>query len=293
MAVPSIVLESFKHHHLDGAVALSQQAKWPHRHEDWELALAVSQGTVATNGSQVLGTIMVTPYGQDTATVNMVIVDESLRGLGIGKQLMNFALEQAKGRQCLLIATKEGLPLYKKLGFAEIGQIVQHQGLVKVDHADVSGSDIHWGDGDEIISLIHMDHQALGFDRSVLLQQLNKTARFAVLRDENSICGFAAVRDFGRGKVIGPVVAKDAVQAKELIGFILSAHQGEFMRVDTHQSTGIADWLMSQGLEHVGGGIAMSLSMAEMATTSRISSHAAVRDAAAYKTFALVNQAFG
>lgn len=293
MTIPFIVLERFEQHHLDGAVALSQQAKWPHRRKDWELVLAVSQGAVATNGSQVLGTIMVTPYGQDTATINMVIVDERQRGLGIGKRLMNFALEQAKGRQCLLIATQEGLPLYKKLGFVNVGQVVQHQGLVSAGHFEDGVGDIDWYERDDLASIIYLDRQALGFDRSIMLQELNKTARFAVVRDGDKICGFAAVRDFGRGKVIGPVVAKDVAQAKELIAFILSAHQGQFMRVDTKQSAGIANWLTSQGLEHVGGGIAMSLSMPEIAVTSTISSPAAASDAAAYKTFALVNQAFG
>lgn len=294
MMKPSIVLESFKHHHLDGAVALSQQANWPHRREDWELALAVSQGMVAVHGSQVLGTILVTPYGQDTATINMVIVDESQRGLGIGKQLMQAALEVAKGRQCLLIATQEGLPLYKKLGFVESGQIAQHQGLVDIKASlDPVIGKIDWFNGDDIAPFISIDRQALGLDRAVLLQELDKVARFAVLRDENTILGFAAVRDFGRGKVIGPVVAHDVDQAKALITFILSSYQGQFMRLDTGRFTDLADWLTSLGLVHVGGGIVMTRDAPDMAATSKNTSHTAAPDAATYKTFALVNQAFG
>src|SRR4051812_4202004 len=70
----------------------------------------------------------VTPYGDDAATINMFIVDASMRGRGLGRQLMQEALAKAGERTCYLVATNDGLSLYQKLGFVATGGIVQHQG---------------------------------------------------------------------------------------------------------------------------------------------------------------------
>jgi hypothetical protein len=47
MTAQQITLETMTPEHLDGAVELSTQVKWPHRREDWELVQAVSKGIVA------------------------------------------------------------------------------------------------------------------------------------------------------------------------------------------------------------------------------------------------------
>ena len=70
---------------------------------------------------------MMTPYGDDATTINMVIVDAAMRGRGLGRKLMEDALAKAGERICYLTATQEGLPLYEKLGFVATGEVVQHQ----------------------------------------------------------------------------------------------------------------------------------------------------------------------
>ena len=107
---------------------MSRQVKWPHRREDWELVQSVSQGIVALEEERVVATIMMTPYGDDAATINMVIVDAAMRGRGLGRKMMEEALGKAGERTCYLVATQEGLPLYESLGFVTTGEIVQHQG---------------------------------------------------------------------------------------------------------------------------------------------------------------------
>ena len=76
-----------------------------------------------------MATILMTPYGEDAATINMVIVDAAIRGRGLGRKLMEEALARAGERTSYLVATQEGLPLYEKLGFVATGKIVQHQGV--------------------------------------------------------------------------------------------------------------------------------------------------------------------
>src|ERR1700746_4014617 len=112
-------LITFGPEHLEGAVRLSQQAKWPHRLDDWRMALELSKGlvAVAANGTSIIGTILVTPYKENVATINMVVVDEMARGRGLGRRLWDAAMPLAGSRALRLIAPRDGLPLYEKLGF--------------------------------------------------------------------------------------------------------------------------------------------------------------------------------
>jgi len=280
MTASQITLETMTPDHLDGAVALSQQAGWPHRREDWAFVLALSNGVVALKDGRVVGTAMSTPLGDDVATVNMVIVDEAMRGRGLGRKLMQAALDAASGRTCLLVATQDGLPLYEKLGFVANGEIIQHQGLAaKVD----APADISWADSDDFSRLVEMDIAATGHNRSNIMQLLNESAQFAVIRKDGEVVAFAGIRPFGRGLVIGPVVARNGDYARALIDFLLSKHTGEFVRVDTNIATGLADWLIERGLVHVGGGIPMRRAVGPVKEQS----------GAEYRTYALVNQALG
>ena len=113
MQTAEIDLVTFAPAQLAGALALSRQAAWPHRLEDWRMALALSQGVAALDAtSRVVGTALVTPYA-GCATINMVIVDETMRGQGLGRRLMDRALALAGDQPLRLVATREGLPLYE------------------------------------------------------------------------------------------------------------------------------------------------------------------------------------
>ncbi|MCX2698090.1 GNAT family N-acetyltransferase [Ochrobactrum chromiisoli] len=280
MTASQITLETMTPDHLDGAVGLSQQAGWPHRREDWAFVLALSNGVVALEDGRVVGTAMSTPLGEAVATVNMVIVDEAMRGRGLGRKLMQAALDAATGRTCLLVATHEGLPLYEKLGFVANGEIVQHQGLaLKV----AAPSNISWAASDDFARLAALDHLATGHNRTNIMQLLKENAKFAVLRKEDDVDAFAGIRPFGRGLVIGPVVAKTGDEARSLIDFLLAQHAGEFVRIDTNIATHLGPWLTGRGLVHVGGGIPMCRAVEQSEDNS----------GSEYRTYALVNQALG
>ncbi|MXQ14209.1 GNAT family N-acetyltransferase [Microvirga makkahensis] len=278
MTAQLISLEPMKTEHLDGAVLLSREAGWPHRREDWELVLSVSEGLVALQDGRVVATTLMTPFGSDAAAINMVIVEAALRGRGVGRKLMDAALEKAGARSCRLVATKEGLPLYEKLGFTAIGEIAQHQGqAVRVE----APAGVNWAQDDEHEKISALDRAACDLDRSALMRILRRTVKFAVIRERGEVVAFAGVRAFGRGLVVGPVVARSSGQAKDLIRFMFAHHQGAFVRVDTDLSTGLGPWLAEHGLAHVGGGVSMRRGPdIEQAETS-------------YCTFALVNQALG
>ncbi len=102
-----------------------------------------------------------------------------------------------------------------------------------------------------------LDRAACDLDRSKLMSILQQAAQFAVIRERGEVAAFAGLRAFGRGLVIGPVVASSSQQAKDLIQFMLAHHEGDFVRLDTDLSTGLGPWLTERGLVHVGGGIPM------------------------------------
>ncbi|MGV4792155.1 GNAT family N-acetyltransferase [Rhizobium sp. F40D2] len=277
MQTSQIDFAAFGHEHLGAALKLSRQAGWPHRPEDWEMALALSEGVVAIEGDRVVGTVLVTPYKQDCATINMVIVDEAMRGRGLGRKLMHAAIELAGDRPLRLVATVDGLPLYEKLGFRQTGRILQHQGIAAERAAPTATSAAATTDFSAITEL---DRQAFGADRADLIAYLAKVGELAVVRRSGRVTGFGVIRSFGRGEVIGPVIAGNVEDAKALVTHFIARRPGMFLRVDTTAAAGLSDWLAEQGFAHVGGGIAMmkpSIPAADSVAT----------------IFALANQALG
>ena len=126
-----------------------------------------------------------------------------------------------------------------------------------------------------------LDRQAYGADRASLIRKLAEIGEYAVICREGQVAAFTAIRTFGRGEVIGPVVAPDLNDAKALVSHFISRRQGAFLRVDTGAGTGLAPWLEDQGFAHVGGGIAMARPVTIPPA------------APAVTTFALANQALG
>ncbi|MCQ2006261.1 GNAT family N-acetyltransferase [Rhizobium sp. NRK18] len=277
-----INLVAFGPEHIDEAIALSRAESWPHRREDWAMAQKLSAGAVATNSDgRVTGTTFMTPFGNDYATINMVIVDKSMRGLGLGRRLMERAFELAGERPLRLIATKEGLPLYEKLGFVATGTIRQHQGEVGRVELPEGVEDMQAGDVEAVRAL---DREAYNADRSALLDTLLDLGQIAVVRKGDGgdeVDAWAAIRPFGRGEVIGPVIAPDLETAWALIAYFASSRQGSFLRIDTGSETGLAPLLSEIGLAHVGGGVAMRRPLIEDAGEPK------------RKVFALVSQALG
>ena len=256
MTSDTIELVAFGPEHLEGAHLLSQQARWPHRLEDWRTARALSSGlaAVSNQGNRVVGTALMTPYGSDAATINMVIVEEASRGCGLGRKLMDAALALAGSRALRLVATEDGVPLYQKLGFEKTGTIAQHQGFVR---SVAASAGVRPAQPADLAGIAELDRTAYGTNRANLVSHLAEIGSFAVLERAGGLAGFAALRPFGRGEVIGPVVAGDADDAKILIASFLALRDGAFVRLDTDVTTGLGPWLVEQGLAHVDGGIAM------------------------------------
>ncbi|MBW4984192.1 GNAT family N-acetyltransferase [Mameliella sp. CS4] len=266
-----IALADFTADHIAGAMRLSQDVSWPHRAEDWALSLSLSKGVVALANGQVVGTALCTAFGP-VATLNMIIVDAALRGRGLGRALMERVIALAGPREMRLVATAEGLPLYEKLGFKAESRIFQHQGIAR---APVGDNTVTTGSVAKIGRLAKMDEAASGLSREPLLAKIAGNGWVLVAEQ-----GFALIRDFGRGKVLGPVVAQETATAQALVTEAAHRCDGQFLRIDLPEGRGLSDLVETLGLASAGGGIAMRRDARTAQPTD-------------YKTFALVSQALG
>ncbi|MFH5775579.1 GNAT family N-acetyltransferase [Paracoccus sp. NGMCC 1.201697] len=245
----TITFQPFGPEHVQGALLLSTQAGWPHRSEDWDLVRDISRGVVAIEDDAVVATAVATPFG-DVAMANMIIVDQAMRGRGLGREIMLRAMDLAEPRQWRLVATPAGMPLYEKLGFTACGAVHQHQGRLLADLSSPGIRPAGPGDMDMIRS---MDREATGADRGALLDALAHRGTLVLAEGK----GFAALRLFGRGAVLGPVIADGLQTAQALLSHLFAGRQGQFLRVDTTGISGLEGWLTEIGLAEVDRGVAM------------------------------------
>lgn len=278
MPTESIVLAPFEAHHVGGALALSRAAGWAHRREDWEMIRSLSEGRVALAGDRVVGTALMTPFRDTCSAINMIIVDESQRGRGLGRKLTAAVLELAGERECRLTATNDGLPLYEKLGFVATHQIVRHQGVAS--HI-VAPEYVDWVGPEALPEIKALDRAAFGADRNALYNALAKEGSFAAIQKGDRLVAFAATRLFGKGEVVGPVVAENSEQARDLLAFILSSKEGRIVRVDIPEQTGLSSQLEDWGLPKEGSVVAMVRGAAGESQTPAV------------QTFCLASQAIG
>ncbi len=191
------------------AHALSQAVSWPHRAEDWQFAAAHGTGFAAEENAVVIGTGLCWKYGSYRASLGLVIVSPEHQGRGIGRKLMELLLEQLGPRITFLHATPAGKPLYEKLDFTVCDTLDQHQGNV----SEVSpvalpdGERLRAATADDVPTLIELATRAYGLERKAMYAALLEMGESAVLERDGEIGGFSVLRRFGRGLVLGPVVA--------------------------------------------------------------------------------------
>lgn len=266
---------------------LSIGVGWPHRPEDWRLVMSVGEGLVACDTiGRALGSAMWWTFGESFATVGMVITSPRLQAQGAGRQLMEMIFEQSGDRDLRLSATKAGYRLYRSLGFEPIGRIFQHQGRNVALPSPLPSPlpampGLRGAVPSDLDALVRLDASAYGANRDRVIAALMGPSTGTVIERDGAIVGFALCRPFGRGHVVGPIVAEDDEMAIALLAPHVQAHQGNFLRVDTAQEQGhFGAFLESCGMT-------IFDSVTPMIRGQHHSALGAVR------TFGLANQALG
>jgi GNAT superfamily N-acetyltransferase len=253
----AIVCRPMRETDLPAAHALSQAVRWPHRPEDWQFALRLGTGFVAEDDGAVVGTALCWHQGPRHGSLGLIIVSPAHQGKGIGRQLMRRVLDHLGDRCTLLNATRAGQPLYESLGFQAIGTLHQHQGVFAPPPAS-AGPRARPATAADIPAIVALANRGTGMVRDELLKQLIGVADGAVLEQDGVVTGFSLIRPFGRGHVIGPVVAADAACAQALIATWNDAYAGAFVRVDVTGSSGLGAWLAEAGLAEVDTAVTMA-----------------------------------
>lgn len=261
--------------------ALSRAVGWLHREQDWEMVIRLGDGIAIMRDEAMIATAISWPLGPSHAAFGMIIVAPEFQGAGLGKRLMAQLLAQTEGRAQLLTATEAGRPLYEKFGFAAYGMVHQHHGVVtgKPETLPAAGEVLRSGGPPDLETICRLDIAATGLDRRPMLSALLDLGEAVVLERDGKMIGFSIIRRFGRGEVIGPVVAPDAQAARHLIAHWLAQREGQFVRIDFGDDE-LGGWIESFGLPEVGGGVAMARGTPPAA-------------AGPSRRFALINQALG
>ena len=90
-----------------------------------------------------------------------------------------------------------------------------------------------------------------------MLDRLVQAGDGYVLVRDGEPRGYAISRLFGRGHVIGPVVAESPADARALIEAALARLGRVFVRVDTSATSQLGEWLEGIGLQRVGDATTM------------------------------------
>jgi GNAT superfamily N-acetyltransferase len=273
--------------HLHG---LSVAVGWPHRVEDWQFLLQQGQGIAAVDAiGRVLGSAMWFPMGEDFATIGMVITSPRLQTQGTGRWLMDHALENLKERRLGLNSTRAAKRLYRSIGFAPEATVYQCQGEARLGDTDPlppPGTALREITVDDMDDIAALDAAAYGANRRVWLEKLFALSKGVALIRENKISAFALCRPFGRGHVMGPVVASRDEDAIAVIRPHVISHMGQFLRLDTREKSGaFADFLKISGLDLFDTVTTMSMHGQWIDLNNHKTGHA--------KIFGLASQALG
>jgi hypothetical protein len=232
---------------------------WPYRLEDWDFALQLGHGFVLKSAGVVIGTAIWWAYGEAHACAGMIIVAKSAQGRGHGARLMDALLAAAHPRTIALNSTAEGLALYERRGFARVGVVHQHQGVPTGRHETPPPSLVRTMASSDLEAIAHLDRESTGWERRRMLHRLIQIGDGHVLLRDGRPRGYAISRLFGRGHVIGPVVAESPADARVLIEAALARLGRVFVRVDTATTSKIGPWLEGIGLQRVGDATTMVL----------------------------------
>lgn len=245
--------------HLPQALALSQAVQWPYRAEDWAFALDLGRGFGVELDGRLVGTALWWPYGDDFATTGMIIVAQDAQRRGIGARLMDALLADAAGRRVILNSTDEGQALYRKRGFAPFDSVIQHQAVLGHAPAIDPAVPLRAATADDRAALLALDEAGAGMERTALFDALFALGDVLVVERDGAVAGYGCVRRWGRGHVVGPVVARSDADARALIAALAARHVGDFVRIDVFRSGGLSPWLESLGLPQVGEVLCMAL----------------------------------
>jgi GNAT superfamily N-acetyltransferase len=193
-------------------LALCRAAGWNQTAADWRRFLDRQPDGcfVAECDGIPAGTTTTSVFGP-VAWVAMVLVEDSLRGRGIGTALVSHALEFLEGRgvsSVRLDATPLGRSVYERLGFVEQFRLARYEGLLP-PAPHVAG--IEEAPPGRWPALTALDEAATGTDRRRVLLRLfaENPGSVRLVGHGDHPEGFLVARPGARAVHLGPCIARE------------------------------------------------------------------------------------
>jgi GNAT superfamily N-acetyltransferase len=215
---------------------LKQQAGWNQTEADWRrfLDLQPDGCFVAEQDGTPVGTTAAFLFGP-VAWVAVVLVEQSVRGRGIGTALVQHALAFLDGRgvrSVRLDATPLGRAIYERLGFAAEHTLVRYEGRLPPEAT--FAPEVEPVGPEDLPELLRLDAAVSGADRTRLLGRLyeEQPDAFRMVRRSGTVTGFVASRPGSRATQIGPCAAADAATGEHLLGDAARRLRGQRVFID-------------------------------------------------------------
>jgi GNAT superfamily N-acetyltransferase len=189
-------------------VALASTAGWQTDGARWRTLFAIGDAWgLELDGGELAGTVVVNRFGA-LAVIAMMIVGAAHRRRGLGRRLMERALEQSGDATVYLYASEMGRPLYERFGFVALTESVRLQG-----HAGTVPKAAHDGlramSAADLAAVCALDEEVQGVPRRRLLEALYAASdRALVMERGGGLAGFGLSSLSAGMRLLGPLAAR-------------------------------------------------------------------------------------
>ncbi len=235
---------------LDEALRLSTVVGWNQRLDDWRMLLQLAPaGAFAarfdSRDPSIVGTAIGIDYG-GFAWIAMMLVDPSCRGRGVGRRLLEAAIDSVPSNLPIrLDATPLGRPLYQRYGFEDEAAlsryVIDDASLAPpyVPRRGLAPSPVRQLTDADLAIVVEQDRETFGGTRGAVLDWAFRGApQYAYgVRSDNGLIDHCLGRQGRLFEQIGPVVASDDEVAHALVSAALAAAGDRRVVVDAFDSS--------------------------------------------------------
>jgi len=239
---------------ISAGLRLCRLSLWNQVEDDWRYFLDSpgSGGWVAEKHGAVVGTVVIFKYGPSFSWLSMMLVDAQQRRAGIGKLLIEAALDVV-GDSCVrLDATSAGEPLYQRYGFVPEYDLVRAAVTVAADRFPQPRRNVRPMAPCDLAEVCASDYEIFGADRSALLASFYRRAPELawVGRADSGFLGYSFGRPGYLYHQLGPIVGESRGIAQDLVAGCLCGLNKERIAVDVPRfAPSWIEWLKSMGFE--------------------------------------------